>query len=279
MRDLYAIARLPSDATFQSIGGALPRLTPSDRLAVEMILLDTRRRAIYDRTRAVVEEVGRVRAILGERVADLNWGPHYADFQFTSPKESESRTPNDSKPPRRSRRAAVVVFIVLVLAAGFIFSSYLVTSEAGFGIGILEPQLNTGSPLHTQARADPTISHPTDLLPANASDPPQAVVHRSRNGSGTYIDDRHPSRGGTAAIQDSPQTEPLELPETGLINTFEDGVAPFQVSVPHGDSHYYVKIEGGLGASHRPGAGVVMGETGVVSQEDLLWNSVPQTKW
>ena len=162
-----------------------------------MILLDTRRRAIYDHTRAVVEEVGRVRAILGERVADLNWGPHYADFQFTSPKESESRTPNDSKPRRR----------------------------------------------------DPTISHPTDLLPANASDPPQAVVHRSRNGSGTYIDDRHPSRGGTAAIQDSPQTEPLELPETGLINTFEDGVAPFQVSVPHGDSHYYVKIESGFGRS------------------------------
>ena len=94
-----ALRILPRHATFQSIGGALPRLTPSDRLAVEMILLDTRRRAIYDRTRAVVEEVGRVRAILGERVADLNWGPHYADFQFTSPKESESRTPNSYLKP------------------------------------------------------------------------------------------------------------------------------------------------------------------------------------
>lgn len=248
MRDLYARARLPRYAAPRSIEKVLPRLSPSDRQAIEMILLDARRRAIYDRTHAVVEEIGRVRAILGERVADLNRGPHYTDFIFKSPRAGERHKENHGKPRRRASRVAIVVLTVLVVSAGI--TTYLTTSEARFDDRLPEPPAEVGSTPHTQVDAYPESSRVMNLPPAKGPilrDGDSQISHSG--GTVTHLEGRNPPSNTTATAPTIPQPEPLALPLTGTVSSFGDGVAPFRILVPHGDSHYYVKLERGFGRS------------------------------
>ena len=65
MKDLYRRLNLGEDATEQELRAALPTADPALRDSVKSILLDPRRRGVYDRNRRLLLAIGELRAHLG----------------------------------------------------------------------------------------------------------------------------------------------------------------------------------------------------------------------
>ena len=77
MKDLYRQLRVHETASEEQIRAALVAADPPIRAAAEMILLDSRRRPVYDRNRRVLETIGRLRSHLG-----LNYTRFWARREF-----------------------------------------------------------------------------------------------------------------------------------------------------------------------------------------------------
>ena len=77
MKDLYRRLRVHETASEEQIRSALVWADPPTRAAAETILLDSRRRPVYDRNRRVLETIGRLRSHLG-----LNYTRFWARREF-----------------------------------------------------------------------------------------------------------------------------------------------------------------------------------------------------
>ena len=98
MRDLYKRLNLSDDANEDAIRGSLARADPQLRTAAEAILLDPRRRPVYDRNRRLLLTIASVRFELGLNFTRFWSRKEFKDFwqtpQFIPP-------PEDSAPKRR----------------------------------------------------------------------------------------------------------------------------------------------------------------------------------
>ena len=80
MKDFYAAMGLSADAADDTIRTALAKAPADMRADAEFILLDPRRRAVYDRNHALLTTIGRLRAHLGLSYTRF-WARHeYKDF-------------------------------------------------------------------------------------------------------------------------------------------------------------------------------------------------------
>lgn len=77
MKDLYRRLRVLETASDEQIRAALVLADPQTRGAAEMILLNARRRPVYDRNRRVLVTIGRLRSHLG-----LNYTRFWARRDF-----------------------------------------------------------------------------------------------------------------------------------------------------------------------------------------------------
>jgi len=80
MRDLYKRLRIPEDASDETIRQALPSTDAPLRQDVEFVLLDPRRRGVYDRNRRVLVTIGKLRAHLGLTYTRLWARSDFKDF-------------------------------------------------------------------------------------------------------------------------------------------------------------------------------------------------------
>lgn len=77
MRDLYKRLKLSDQSTDQQIRSALARAAPDVKNNAEFVLLDPRRRAVYDRNRELLLTIAQLRFDLG-----LNYTPFWSRRQF-----------------------------------------------------------------------------------------------------------------------------------------------------------------------------------------------------
>ena len=98
MIDLYRRLNVSPDSDAASVDAALPHADPATREAAQMILLNQRRRAVYDRNRQVLVTIGQLRARLGINYSRFWSRALYGDFVVDL--ESEASGP----PPRLRQR-------------------------------------------------------------------------------------------------------------------------------------------------------------------------------
>jgi hypothetical protein len=135
MRDLYKRLNVTESATDPELRTAVAAADPSTREAAETILLQPKRREVYDRNRRVLSTVGRLRANLGLNLTRFWPRNRFADFTTDlTPQPTAHPQPMDPmamawafgvQPPasRRWRRSPVVVAAVvatLLLVALFV---------------------------------------------------------------------------------------------------------------------------------------------------------------
>ena len=132
MKDLYKHLALPDSADDGAIRAALGGADPAVREAAEFILLDPRRREVYDRNRRVLATVGQLRANLGLNLTRFWPRARFGDFtiDLAPPPPSGRRRYLDPmamawafgvkppKAPNRSRRGWVVVAVVALILLG-----------------------------------------------------------------------------------------------------------------------------------------------------------------
>ena len=80
MRDLYKQLGVGEASGDADIRAALAGAAPEVREAAELILLDPKRRAVYDRNRRVLVTIGRLRGHLGLNLTRFWPRPRFADF-------------------------------------------------------------------------------------------------------------------------------------------------------------------------------------------------------
>ena len=80
MRDLYQRLGLDESSGENEIRAALPAADAAIREAAQFILLDRRRRAVYDRNRRVLATVGKLRARLGLNLTRFWPRARFGDF-------------------------------------------------------------------------------------------------------------------------------------------------------------------------------------------------------
>ena len=80
MRDLYKRLGVTDSAEEPQLRAALATAEPSARESAEVILLDPKRRQVYDRNRRVLLTIGRLRANLGLNLTRFWPRARFADF-------------------------------------------------------------------------------------------------------------------------------------------------------------------------------------------------------
>jgi len=80
MRDLYKRLDLRPTADQSEIREKLRALEGPLKRDATFVLLDDKRRAIYDRTRRPLVEIGEIRALMGTDIDMAHWGSKYSDF-------------------------------------------------------------------------------------------------------------------------------------------------------------------------------------------------------
>jgi hypothetical protein len=98
MIDLYKRLNVLEDASDETIRQRLTSIDATTRAAAEMVLLDPRRRGVYDRNRRLLVTIGQLRFKLGLSYTRFWARGDFKDFwqhpAFTPP-------PSDKKPKRR----------------------------------------------------------------------------------------------------------------------------------------------------------------------------------
>ena len=99
MQDLYKRLELLPGASENEIRQHLPMADAITRDAAEMILLDARRRPVYDRNREVLSTIGHLRLALG-----LNYTRFWARREYRDFWQDGLFTPPQSEPQKRFRK-------------------------------------------------------------------------------------------------------------------------------------------------------------------------------
>src|SRR3954454_13663806 len=96
MKDLYVHLGVDESSSGDAIRTALASADDATREAAEYILLDPRRRDVYDRNRRAVATIGRLRANLGLNLTRFWPRSRFADFTIDlAPSPRQSRQPDD----------------------------------------------------------------------------------------------------------------------------------------------------------------------------------------
>ena len=124
MRDFYKRLGISEGASEREVRTALAAADPATREAGELVLLDPRRREVYDRNRRVLGTIGRLRANLGLNLTRFWPRARFADFTHEL---APAVTHNPGDPmamawafgvrPPASRRSATRVSGITVVAA------------------------------------------------------------------------------------------------------------------------------------------------------------------
>ena len=109
MKDLYRRLNLSDDASDAQIRTAIASAEPALRDAAELILLDPRRRGVYDRNRRLLLAIGELRAHLG-----LNFTRFWARGDFKDFWKELAPMP----PPRAARRVDPMMIAQAIVAVG-----------------------------------------------------------------------------------------------------------------------------------------------------------------
>lgn len=96
MRDFYTQLALAPDADDAAIRAALPHLPADVRADAQMILLDPRRRAIYDRNYRLLTTIGELRMHLG-----LNHTRFWSRQEYRDFRREIAPAPTATPPPGR----------------------------------------------------------------------------------------------------------------------------------------------------------------------------------
>jgi len=99
MQDFYKRLNLPADASEDQIRQRLAMADPSIRAAAQTILLDARRRQVYDRNREVLFTIGQLRLKLG-----LNYTRFWARREYRDFWQDGLYEPPQSEPQRRLKK-------------------------------------------------------------------------------------------------------------------------------------------------------------------------------
>lgn len=99
MRDLYKRLNLPDGGSDAQIRSALPNAPADLRQSAEMILLNPRRRAVYDRNRELLQTIAELRFDLG-----LNYTRFWSRRQFKDFWMVPTFTPVNPEPQAPKRR-------------------------------------------------------------------------------------------------------------------------------------------------------------------------------
>jgi len=99
MQDLYKRLNLPAGASEAEIRHCLSMSDAPTRKAAEMILLDARRRHVYDRNREVLFTIGHIRLTLG-----LNYTRFWARREHRDFWQDGVFIPPQSDPPKRFKK-------------------------------------------------------------------------------------------------------------------------------------------------------------------------------
>ena len=103
MRDLYQRLGLDESSGENEIRAALPAADAAIREAAQFILLDRRRRAVYDRNRRVLATVGKLRARLGLNLTRF-W-PRARLGDFTAAVSTAGEAPEGGRLPAYAKVA------------------------------------------------------------------------------------------------------------------------------------------------------------------------------
>jgi hypothetical protein len=140
MKDYYKQLGLPETAPKEDLRAALASAGPSIREPGEFILLDPRRREVYDRNRRVLSTIGRLRGNLGLNLTRFWPRARFADFTHElAPPAAHSATdpmsmawafgvqPPSARAQRATVRRAVAAAGMATVAATVAFVAWRMT--------------------------------------------------------------------------------------------------------------------------------------------------------
>jgi hypothetical protein len=99
MQDLYKRLNVKVDASEEAIRDRLALVDGATRSAAETVLLDSRRRRVYDRNREVLSTIGHIRLSLR-----LNYTRFWARREYRDFWQDGIYAPPRSEPPKRGRK-------------------------------------------------------------------------------------------------------------------------------------------------------------------------------
>jgi hypothetical protein len=260
MTNLYMKMGLGSSAVSESvIKSKLAHLGYQDRFAIEQIILNKNRRDAYDRTYIALKQIGKLRALLNQEVADDFWGKEYIDFEPEAQQnragQHASRPPQSSERAPKSRRSRILLTASVILFVAAI----LFWLANDWDVSRISGNDDTGK-----------LSIPTSASAAASSK--DASEETSERASGnSVIEERSPDVVAPTQVPVEPLppvpivTEPIiltpeqqrqkeieefrsahqmaELPGTGIMEeTAVERLAPFELMTRGTNIHYYVKL-------------------------------------
>ena len=133
MRDLYQRLDIPEDATEAEARRALSTADGELRASAEAVLLDPRRRSVYDRNRNLLITIGKLRSHLGLNLTPFWARGEFSDFTVGAPtqvakKADASLIATAFGPTKRSsrRRRSRRTEILAAIAGGVISLAILI---------------------------------------------------------------------------------------------------------------------------------------------------------
>lgn len=266
MRDLYRPLGLNPAASEAEIRAAISRYTGSEfsRDVFTEILLNPRRRKVYDRAWTTLHSLGRLRANL--RLKDDAWESRNHDFTTVSDGWPTFRIQQDAlrslKKTSHSNQAASapvaerlkkkgtskLTYIVPVVALGLILIGYILTNPSSKS-GRNAPQpLQQEEPFQPakQAPPEPTISA-EESTKAYVSQLPVREFASSAKDSAEF---KHLAPSMKASLLEPMKREELEgkyynplepRPETQVFYVFKNPKAPLEIRTPAGED-YFIRL-------------------------------------
>lgn len=244
MKDLYKrIGLLSSDASSQTIEQALltGSVSRSDSSAAAFILLDSKRRQVYDRTHATLLQIGQLRANMGLNRTPIWVGSGCHDFD-SAPTGAGDPTTRPKKKVAGESRARWIVKLTLMIVL-------IPSATAAICAGLLFTFNPTST---TPPNSQPTNHKPFVARTAPTVKPPKKRVEspflksiksrllaRARE-LGTPIDENRIEDAIDRRLAEPPGLAPF----TGLLQkSFEsEAVAPLRINTARASGNYYVKI-------------------------------------
>jgi len=207
-------------------------LGSEDKFAVEEILFNPSRRGAYDRTYNTLEQIGTLRAMLKQGIADNYWGKEYAGFNI-SISETETKKPTNEPVKQKEvsdknvGKAVALVFLVLL---GLLFIGISVNSEN-------EPVKNQKPIVVQPPTAESTLNTQLEEKDSHIKSDQFPIEEKPV--------ELTPAEILQAEIDIFKEThQELSLPPTGILSESNQiSLAPFEVITQGLGDHYFIKLE------------------------------------
>lgn len=259
MRDLYRPLGLNPAASEEEIRAAISRYTGSEfsRDVFTEILLNPRRRKVYDRAWTTLHSLGRLRANL--RLKDDAWESRNSDFTTVPDgwptfriQQDALRTPKKTSAPvdegLKKKGTSKLTYIVPAVAIGIILIGYILThpsSDTGGNTPRRPQQEETLQPAK-QIPPEPTISEEESTKAYVAKLPVREFASSAKDSA----EFKHLAPSMKESLLEPMKREELEgkyynplepRPETQAFYVFKNPKAPLEIRTPAGED-YFVRL-------------------------------------